>query len=161
MILDLDLDMLNLSMKKFAKVLVIICLLAVMVPVFTACSNHLGIPNGNYIACDQQGNIIEGTKNQMVYTIKGRSVTTHQASMLYRFNPNGRIVKAGGGTYKNDFDHFAFSYYQQHALIKPTKTYSTVKIAYNKDTKVLTVDESNYYTKGLPSGLVPTIPPVI
>jgi hypothetical protein len=134
-------------MKRGMKIVAGVLVLAAVMMFFAACfGNHLGIPNGDYFASDENGNIIEATQNQIVYTIRGRNVTTHQSFNLDSFDPNGRIVKAGGGTYENNFDHFAFSY-RTSSTFGSTKTYLILQISFDKNTGILTVGES-FYVRG-------------
>jgi len=139
------------------KIVTVICLVFVCAALLAGCGNHLGIPNGDYVECDQSGAVISQTVR---YTIKGKKVATHYSyENLYDFKPNGSIVKAGGGSYANDYDHFRFSYKQSTAWFGYVKTNLLLEISYDAATGILTVGEL-YYLKTTGGGGGPTIPSI-
>ena len=80
-------------MKKLTTLLLALILLLAAALALAACGNRLGIPDGDYVSCDEQGSIIEETQGVLRFSIKGTTVTDNNffAGNRFEFNSDGKV----------------------------------------------------------------------
>jgi len=151
-------------MKKAAKYILLFVLTLTFAFTLTACGNPPGIPGGNYVICDAEGNIAEATKAAPVFRIRGKNVKILDRKtavfLIDKYNGNWEAEGDDGKIAKyqsTQGDWFRFKTGENWTGL-PNYTYR--EITYDKNTKVVTVkynvsaaghDEA-YYTKS-------TVPP--
>ncbi|MCL2540251.1 MAG: hypothetical protein FWE53_02310 [Firmicutes bacterium] len=126
-------------MKRFLSVSLVLCFMAITVLTMSACSNRLGIPDGDFAICDSQGSFIASTENVMIFTVKGNKVTLHSG-----FN-GGQITDSNlnrDGGIKHDSKHggyFEFKTKQGTDLFGLVDAWKKYYIIYDKNTKIITL----------------------
>jgi hypothetical protein len=132
-------------MKKFVLILAAVVVMGCVGVSFAACGgNVLKIPNGTYMACEENGDYpAEGNYNSVSFTIKGGKVVMNGYNPGYKdFNTTGKIKSNAdyGG-------HFVFTYKRHIELWGGNSTvyYRVTDVSYNPQTKILTTQKIENY----------------